>query len=122
VSDELRSAVTAELALYDLGKRDDPSLRTEDITDAVLAIPEIRRALAVLALVNGGPCETCGGKGWLVDENDMGRALQCDCIKGRRPGIIDRLTVIRRHEGQPGYVYTAALDAIIAALRKAVET
>jgi hypothetical protein len=40
-----RDALTATLADYDLGKLNDPSLKTSDIADAVLAMPEMQAVL-----------------------------------------------------------------------------
>lgn len=52
-----RDAITDTLSVYDLGKLDDPSLKTADVTDAVIAMPEmqaIKSALGTLAHY-GGP-------------------------------------------------------------------
>lgn len=140
MSDELRDAIAAAVE-HDADIYQD----TYGAADAVLAIPEIRKALALRTLIKGGPCETCGGKG-LVDLGTDGTVLRsrhdghvlvynapcpAGCTNGRTPGIIDLLRVTPNGDGtapdpspmgEPnGYAYRKWLTPIIAALREAVD-
>lgn len=82
------------------------------------------------ALLNGGPCPTCGGRGSTpsIQRQPDGSWLHdaCpDCIDGRTPGVIERLERLHRvlpHRIAPASAYAEAeladLAAVIALLRK----
>jgi hypothetical protein len=77
------------------------------------------------ALINGGPCGKCD-RGWIEDSPGApdGSISGCpDCVDGRVPGVIERLEVkakTRPWTARPTFTHDE-LDAIIAALRQAVE-
>jgi hypothetical protein len=85
-----------------------------------------------LTLIKGGPCPECKGTGTCQCERceDAAWPQKCpqapaNCIDGRTPGIIDRLEAHladqRTTERMLGH-YDDDLEAIIADLRKAVES
>ena len=88
MSYELRDAIAAAVE-HDADIYQD----TYGAADAVLALPEIRKALAVLARIKGGPCVPCRGTGIARYQTHLEPAEPCDECDGtgRTPGIIDRL-------------------------------
>lgn len=79
------------------------------------------------ALVNGGPCETCGGKGrrmvwgWSGKPPEYDCERPCDyCIDGHKPGIVARLeAVFDEPDCCPCPTCSPERHAILADLRSA---
>ena len=77
-----------------------------------------REVQAWRALINGGPCPTCGGRGWWLSADGETDCGTCERM-GRLPGVIERLErlgnpdiTLREHE--------SSLAAVIAELRRAL--
>lgn len=141
LSDELRRVGTL---LSDCTVRDalsaavEPSDLAHADQEAALFLAAADKLDAYDRLVNGGPCETCGGTQVVprVFESALARliahtdravptdlAICPDCKDGRRPGIIERLEAIERlgREGHGVKVAMATdLAAVIADLRRMV--
>lgn len=78
-----------------------------------------------IALINGGPCPTCGGHCYLpptglgiVEGSDGDPCPNPDCVDGRVPGIAERLAEIAQ-DGQIDDLSRSRLAAVIAVLREA---
>lgn len=97
------------------------------IVDAAKVDAALADLQACRALLNGGPCETCGDMphpGWIEYADAMANhETRCpDCVKGHRPGVIERLELIEDQllDRRMRPDATDDLAAVIALLREAV--
>lgn len=109
MSERLTDELVANLAMWAA----DAKPTTREVESLAREVQEWR------ALVNGAPCQTCGGSGRII--NRFGDIVDpCpDCADGRVPGLVERLAEIAQ-DGQVDDLSASRLAAIIADLRQMV--